>query len=192
MITDMNGEVLFYAKPASKDNYLPPIAPAGNSTCKYSEETRKLMNSRTEYHFRKEHIFINFSFHIYSGDGFNKRPAYDNYIHHDHKVHIYLSYADFIDDYMWEFVKNVGEVCNNKVTIHMSKRDADEIIPELNRVLGDLDNWKILTEYNSVVTAYRRFDNEHICVGYNFKKGVDRIICTSHKTRKDEDDEANE
>lgn len=143
--------------------------------CKLSERTVKLMNSRSAFHFRRNHIFINFSFRVFSGAGFNLGSGFEHYIHPDHKVHIYLSYADFIDEYMHEYVENVGKVCNNKVTFHVSKRDRNEIVPVLHLRLGDLKNWEVITECNSVVTPYRRSDDEYLCIGYNYKPGLDRI-----------------
>lgn len=141
--------------------------------------TSNLVKSK-EYHFRKKHVFINFSFLGFK-DKFNilGTTSFERWIDKDHKVHIYLSIDDYIDDTLHEFVYNCKYASDKPVTFHISKRDKF-IKEKLESLLADLDNWLLITEKQVLATPFL-YDTDifkgkiYLVVYYFYKDKSERI-----------------
>lgn len=131
-----------------------------------------------EFHFRRTHLFINFSFRGFR-NRFNISKGFERYIAKDHRVHIYLSIDDYIDEDLHEFVYNCKYNSDNPVTFHISKRDKF-IKNKLENLLGDLDNWLLITEKQVLATPYL-YDTDiikgrtYLVVYYFYKDKGERI-----------------
>ena len=144
-----------------------------------TEETKAMIFGK-EFHFRRNHIYINFNFALYGPGLFNKNKFCMNYISKDHNVHIYLSIDNFIDDYMHYFIQQCKYATDRIVTIHISKRDRI-LVEKVKEVLKDLDNWQLILEKHVLTTPYLfnvdklTGDRTYLCISYYYKTGVERI-----------------
>lgn len=139
-----------------------------------------------EFHFRRTHLFINFSFRGFR-NRFNIGKGFERYIAKDHRVHIYFSVDDYIDNDLYEFVRNCKYKIDNPVTFHISKRDK-WIKEKLETLLADLDNWLLIPEKQVLATPYL-YEKDvakgrtYLVVYYFYKDKGERIRTAFHHSK---------
>lgn len=151
-----------------------------------SEETLMMLGYKKEFHFRKLHVFINKDFTNYSFNSGVNSCHHDGYIAEDHKVHIYISKKDVINNQgLRRFVAFAKYMLKNPIIIHISKLDKELEIP-IRRLLEGFPNWKLYVEKRQAITYYlynintktENVTKKFLCISYHNSRN-NRIRCTT-------------